>query len=268
MTETPTRDAAAIPTFEEDLFADEAILDPYPRYRRLRELGPVVRLAAQGVLAAGRYADVRSVLADHETFVSGRGVLWNDVANELTRGTVLASDPPEHEQLRRLVAGQLTPRALRDRQDPIAAVADGIVTSVLERGDTVIDAVTELAQAMPTAVIPDFLGFPEDSRPHLLTWAKGAVEAGGPFTSRTPAAVPVAQSLGRYAEELVAERKALPGSLGSALLAAADRGEVPVPGVDVGLLRPFDGDHLVGHRKRDRVVRRQPGPVGPAARPS
>ena len=215
----------ALPVLEADLFGDEAISDPYPVYRRMRDLGPVVLLARQDLPAVGRYDDVRAVLADHDTFVSGRGVLWNDVANTMTRGTTLASDPPEHTELRRLVASRLTPRALRDERPRVEGIAAAIVDRVLARGG-VIDGVTELAHAMPSAVVPDFLGFPDDCRPHLLTWARGAIEAGGPLTARTAAAVPIAEHLGRYAESLVTGRRALPGSLGAGLVEAADRGEV------------------------------------------
>lgn len=218
---------SGFPVLDVDLFSDEVIHDPYPHYRTLRDLGPVVHLAAQDHPAVGRHDDVRAVLGDPEVFVSGQGVLWNDVANRLTTGTTLASDPPEHGHLRRLVAGRLTPRRLRGERDGIERKAAVIVDRVLQEAG-VIDAVVALAQAMPMSVVPDFVGFPNDCRPHLLPWAKGAVEAGAPFSSRTPAAIPMAEALGHYTEQLVAQRAPLPGSLGADLLAAADRGDLPM----------------------------------------
>ena len=95
--------------YDGDVFDDVGILDPWPHYAAMRDLGSVVMLARQEMLAVTRYDDVRAVLADHETFKSGDGVLFSDIANELTRGTTLASDPPEHDLLRRVVAHQLTP---------------------------------------------------------------------------------------------------------------------------------------------------------------
>jgi cytochrome P450 len=214
----------SIPTYEGDLFDSDGILEPYGHYRAIRDLGPVVRLAGPDLLAVGRYDDVRTVLADHDTFVSGEGVLLNYIANELTRGTTLASDPPLHDHLRSVVAHRLTPRALRDQRSAIEAKADDLVARILR--EDVVDGVTDIAQAMPLSVVPDFLGFPEECRPHLLTWAKGAVEAGAPFSERTPAAVAAATELGGYATQLVETRGPLPGSLGDDVLAAADRGEV------------------------------------------
>jgi cytochrome P450 len=122
---------AELPVLEEDLFSDDAIADPFPLYRRLRDLGPVVHLQTQGFPAVGRFADVRSVLGDASTFVSGQGVLWNDVANELTRGTTLASDPPEHAQLRKLVASRLTPRSLGVLRDEVDRKGRAVVDAAV-----------------------------------------------------------------------------------------------------------------------------------------
>ena len=213
-----------IPGYGGNLFAEEGILDPYRHYRAIRDLAPVVQLREPDLLAVGRYDDVRAVLGDHETFVSGQGVLLNDVANKLTRGTTLASDPPLHDHLKKVVAHRLTPRALRDERNSIEAKADALVRRVLDLD--VVDGVADLAQAMPMSVVPDFLGFPEDCRPHLLTWAEGAIEAGAPVSDRTPAAVAAATELGSYAVGLVENRGLLPGSLGDDVLAAAYRGEV------------------------------------------
>jgi cytochrome P450 len=215
----------SVPEFDVDLFSEEAIADPYPLYRRLRDLGPVVHLTAQQIYAVGRYDDVRAVLTDDGTFVSGQGVFFSDHLNQLMRGTILASDGPEHEHLRQVVAHRLTPRALREERASIEAKADALVTALLER-DEVLDAVTDIAQAMPMSVVPDFLGIPEDCRHRLIEWAVAGLEVGGPPSERGAAAVPLTIELGEYLGALVTERRTIPGSLGHELLAAADRGDV------------------------------------------
>ena len=53
-----------------DLFADEILVDPYPAYARLRELGGVVHLPKNDVYALTRYDVIRDALADSETFSS------------------------------------------------------------------------------------------------------------------------------------------------------------------------------------------------------
>jgi len=216
----------AVPIYEPDIFSRAAIEDPYPHYRAIRDLGPVVLLGAQNVLAVGRYDDVRTVLADAGTFRSGEGVGFNEFANELIRGTTLASDQPVHDHLRTVVAHRLTPRALRGERERIQQLAEQVVVKATER--EVIDGVADLAQAMPMSVVPEFLGFPEDCRDRLLEWAGGAIEALGPPSERTPAAGQLAGELGRYAEQLVLTRGLAPGSLGDDLLTSADTGKITV----------------------------------------
>ena len=89
-------DRPAVPTHDVDLFADDALTDPYPHYRALRDAGPVVWLGAHDVYAVTRFQDVRAVLDDADTFISGQGVGLNDFVNEAGRGTTLMSDGDEH----------------------------------------------------------------------------------------------------------------------------------------------------------------------------
>jgi cytochrome P450 len=218
---------SVVPTFTEDLFAPEVMADPYPAYRRMRDVGPVVLLGNLGIYGVGRYENVRRVLTDAAGFQSGRGVFFSEGANQMTAGTMLASDGDEHARLRKLLAHRLTPRAVQDQAAMVEAKADALVTALLERGG-VIDAVPDIARAMPLSVVPDFVGFPQDCRDRVLDWAFGALDSAGPASDRTAAGVALAIELGQYTQDLVARRSTVPGSLGEDLLAAADRGEVSV----------------------------------------
>src|SRR4051812_18919330 len=83
----------SVPTSDRNLFADEVLLDPYPLYAELRELGGVVHLPANDVYALTRYDVIRGALGSPETF-SSRTIAFNPMANEALQGTSLASDPP------------------------------------------------------------------------------------------------------------------------------------------------------------------------------
>jgi len=56
-----------------DLWSDEVLLDPYPAYAGLRELGPAVWLERYPLVAVPRCSDVRAVLTDWPTFSSAHG---------------------------------------------------------------------------------------------------------------------------------------------------------------------------------------------------
>jgi cytochrome P450 len=68
------RNTARVPIYTPDTYSVDAIVDPYPHYQRLRDLGPVVWLAKQKVYALPRDSECKAVLRDDKTYVSGAGV--------------------------------------------------------------------------------------------------------------------------------------------------------------------------------------------------
>jgi cytochrome P450 len=67
------------------------LADPYPAYRKLRDVGPFV-----------------------EAFSSAQGVGIDDMINEAWVGTITTSDSPHHHELRSVLSERLAPRALHD----------------------------------------------------------------------------------------------------------------------------------------------------------
>ena len=139
--------AMGIPAYKPDIYAVDAIVDPYPHYEELRRLGSVVWLTKQKVYALPRYAECKAVQRDDKTFGSGQGVALNAIANRLSRGTTLSSDGAEHDQRRKLVAHRMLPRALRSISDSVDATAAAVVEAALDKGE--VDGVHELAAALP-----------------------------------------------------------------------------------------------------------------------
>ncbi|MDQ0584884.1 cytochrome P450 [Streptomyces rishiriensis] len=216
---------AVVPTTEIDMFATSDRRTRYEQYRQLRELGAVVRLREPDVYAVTRYDEVKAALADHGAFVSGEGVGFDPVVNQMMRGVTLVSDPPEHEVLRSVVGAGLRPRSLRGRGEEIARKARDLVDAVVAKGE--IEGVAELAQALPMSVIPDLLGLPERNREHLYAWGQVGNDLLGPVSERTPHNLEMTRRLFEFAHELAANRELAPGSPGAAMLEAADQGVIP-----------------------------------------
>jgi cytochrome P450 len=207
-----------------DLYSTRAILDPHPHYAALRQLGAVVWLAKQRVYAVPRYAECKAMLRDDETFISGKGVALNPIANRLSRGTTLNSDGAEHDQRRKLVAHRLLPRALRAISDNVEKQAESVVAAAVRRGE--VDGVRDLASALPMAVVPDFVGWPHDQRHMLRDWAAATFDALGPFNGRSIRAAPASLGMLHYARRAVRERSILDDSMGHDLLLASDTGKL------------------------------------------
>ena len=213
-----------VPTYDEDIYADEALLEPYEHYRRLRDLGPAVWLERHGAYAITRYADVRAVLADGDTFRSANGIALNEPANSAILGCTLASDGELHAHLRQVIAHRLTPRALRPVKEQVTEAADALVEQLVARGS--FDAVADLARALPLSVVPDFIGWPQEGREHLLRWAGANFDSFGPVNERVEKALPQCGEMAAFGAEIVRTGNVLPGSLGASVLEARDRGEV------------------------------------------
>jgi cytochrome P450 len=218
------RTDTALPRYTEDIYSTAAILDPYPHYAEMRALGPVVWLTRQKVHAITRYAECKSTLLDDGTFVSGDGVALNPVANRLGRGTTLNSDGDEHALKRSVLAHRLTPKAVRKMASAVQDKAEQIVDAALTQ--QCIDGVDDLATALPTSIVPDLVGWPEDGRDDLLRWAGATFDALGPLNRHAVTATRAASEMMAYSRRVVRERSVLPGSMGADVLAAADEGRI------------------------------------------
>ena len=207
-----------------DLFSDEVLLDPHPFFAELREQASVVRLEKNGVWALTRYDVIREALANWEVF-SSNAVAFNDDMNAALVGTSLATDPPEHQRLRAALTENLTPRALRKLKGSIDEKADALVAELVARGS--FDAIDDLARALPIAVVTDLIGLQGVARENILRWGEAAFNVLGPMNERTVQNFPVAGELFQWCLN-VQVSDLTEGSMGRAIFAAAERGEIPM----------------------------------------
>lgn len=227
------------PTYAHDLWTDEALVDPYEQYQALRDLGPVVWLKAHDVYALPRFEEARAALSSASTYCSGRGVALNDAANQMAGRNLIMTDGELHSHLRKVLAQNLTPKAIRHMQDAVDAQADAVVEAVVAQGS--FDAVTDLAHVLPTSVVPDLVGWPYDGRDHLVEWASATFDFLGPMNERAAAAVPNVLAMRAFTDQIAAEGNLLPGSVGAGVIEAARRGDIEpdrVPNLIVGYLAP------------------------------
>ncbi|WP_280493369.1 cytochrome P450 [Nocardia asiatica] len=217
------RKTAGVPVYQPDLYSRQAIMDPYPHYARMRELGPVVWLARQRAYALPRYAECKAALLADDTFISGEGVGLNPVANRLSRGTTLNSDGEDHSRRRALLGRRLTPKALRTMRETVERQAVAAVEAAIAQGR--IDGV-ELATILPMSVVPDLIGWPQYGREHLLRWAGATFDSLGPINNQSIRTAPAGIEMMRFTRRLARDRQLLPGSAGAEILQAADEGKI------------------------------------------
>jgi cytochrome P450 len=212
-----------------DPFSDDALAEPWDIYRELRDLGPVVRLPHYDLWAVTRYADVRAVLGDWETYSSLSIALnstFNTMAAESVQTNILMASPPQHHRLRSVLGEDLAPRGLRAKlEEFVTERAETLVEELVARGS--FDVVRDLARPFVMGIIYDLNGLPEDGRDRFFGWADAMFNALGVMNQRTEQAL---MSLGEMFEWLLTEAgpdRVQPGSWAATIYEAAGRGDIP-----------------------------------------
>ena len=225
LTAQPT---GAVPVSDVDPFSHEVLEDPLPMHEELREAGPLVHLDRYDVFAVARYAEVHAALVDWQRFQSAAGVGLSNFSTEKPwrpPSLLLEADPPRHDAPRRVLSNVLGPRALRRLRDDWTADAEQLVDQVLAAG-TEFDAVPALAQAFPLRVFPDAVGLGADGRENLLPYGDHAFNAFGPHNDLVAKGEPRVAELSGWVGEQCRREALSDDGFGSAIWAAADRGEV------------------------------------------
>ncbi len=170
------------PSLDIDFYSDEVILDPYPVYEKMRELGPVVYLPKHDMYALPRYKEVSEVLRQPLRFVSSRGVSPIQKVNDILVGSTLNSDPPEHDKTRAVTSEPLLPGALKEIEPLLVSSANGLIDTLCQRG--AFDAISDFAQFLPVTIVAELVGLPVDSD-QMLKWASATFNLFGTENART-----------------------------------------------------------------------------------
>jgi cytochrome P450 len=111
-----------------------------------------------GFWAITKWADCKQVSRDVDTFVSGQGVLMEDMPEVVTLATTsfLAMDGPEHRQIRGIVSQAFTPRNVRKIEDWINGEAKKLVDEIIDLGEG--DIVDLYAKMLPGRIFAFFFG--------------------------------------------------------------------------------------------------------------
>jgi cytochrome P450 len=190
--------------------------NPYPVYDELQRTDPVRRMP-DGSVFLTRHADLVAVYRDAAAFSSDK---QREFAPKFGPGTPLYehhttslvfNDAPLHTNVRRLIIGALTVRAIAAMEPALERLVDSLLDAAADRGT--IDAIADFAAAIPVEVIGNLLDVPQADRAPLRDWSLAILGALEPVV--TPAQMArgnqaVTDFLG-YLRLLVADRRRHPG---------------------------------------------------------
>jgi cytochrome P450 len=134
---------------------------------------------------------------------------------------LIASDPPDHTRLRRLLSRAFTPRSIAALEPHLRELAVSMVDDLLDAGDQG-DLVAQVAEPFPVTVIAELLGIPPERRLDFKRWSDALVGAlaGGWEPLAAQGAV---LEMFMYLSEVVSDRAAHPtDDLIGRLVAGAD----------------------------------------------
>lgn len=164
----------------------EVIESPYAFYGELHERCPVKHEPGVGWLVS-RYADVRALALDTETFSSsiagpegprhmgvGPEPLSEEVEELLARyhpmdNALFTADPPAHTRHRALVNKALNPRRVRALEPAMRAIAHELVDGFAADGGCELHS--QFGVPLPLTVIADTLGVDRRDMPDFKSWS-------------------------------------------------------------------------------------------------
>jgi cytochrome P450 len=216
--------ALTTPVCDDDIFSREAVRNARAVDDGLREMGPVVKLAREGITMIARHEHVSEGLRDWQTF-SSRSRPWHD-PNSVRPEILLVDDPPRHTAVRTVIASALSPKALAKMATAFGADADALLREVKQHSGATIDAVAAISRPFVYKVLPDLLGVPKAGRENMTAFGHMVWATLGPQNELFHEAM---QNVGPVIEwvEQCCERENLdPEGLGMQMFLAADRGAI------------------------------------------
>ena len=158
-------------------------MNPYEGFKLLRDHAPVTQLEADGPWQVARHADVHAILRDHETFSSEVSIRPPE---ERGAPSMLFSDPPIHNRLRKLVSVAFKPGQIQLQEQQIRSRCNALLDAMPT--DTELDLVQVLAAPLPVMVIAEMLGVEDGDMATFKAWSDEIFSNIGEILFGTPSA--------------------------------------------------------------------------------
>jgi len=216
---------------------------PYDEFARLRREAPVAWVDEappnSGFWSVHCYRDIVTASRDVATFSSARGISFEEPTDEdmAARRTIIDTDPPDHTNLRKIVSGSFSQRAIAVYQHFVEGLTEQVLDAGLADGE--IDFVDAVAKEVPIRVLARIMGLPgadldqfidlgdrliANTDPDVtdVVWGRDDTDAFRRFPFRSP----YGKQLWDLGRQIVADRLRAPGDdLLSTLLRAEVDGD-------------------------------------------
>ena len=232
---------------------------PFDMFKDMRQQAPVCwcpepyggERKGPGFWAVTRYADVKAIELDTETFSSQRGGINLGYGDPATRhpllqpaslNTMISLDQPYHMPLRREHMPFFTPAYVAKLKERVETHIDSLLDGMEDAGPE-LDMVKHFSAELPLFTLCEILGIPEADRPKLVGWMHHLELAFETVALRSIGEVDPAmlmafmtaiQEMFDYGREILADRRANPREdlLTAIAKATLEGDELPVEYLD------------------------------------
>jgi hypothetical protein len=202
-----------------DPYSEEALRDPHPLYRRLRDEAPVCPVRRWDAWALSRFQDVWDVSRDAARFSSAGGTLPAQVLTRQQAPYPILNyvDPPEHRALRGIFLPLLRPRAVARLEPMVRALAVELLESARARGG--LDAMDGFAVPFASRIAARLIGVPDADLPRMVDWVRRFFQHDPDDGSMSPDGVRATEEVNAYCALLARERRRRPTGANDAVSA-------------------------------------------------
>jgi cytochrome P450 len=224
-----TQTAPAIPDSirsDIDLFSTSSLINPYPGYKELRDIGRIAYLDRYDIWAVTRYDEIKKMLTDPATFTVTNGNAVNPIVNEAWRGAAAQKTGPDHAILSKVMRQGLGLKVVPEYREKAEREAALLVDSLLEKQE--FDAITDMAYVLPANIILDLLGISREveHRDQLLGWASDTYNCCAPGVVVGDASYESMDNLYQWAKRNMVREKLNPEGITAKTFAAVDAGQI------------------------------------------
>ena len=160
-------------------FAPEVKQNPYRYFTHLRNHSPAYWVEPLQVYAVSRYEDVAYITKNTQLFSSAP--IISAILGELNPvpevNWLIATDPPAHMPLRKLVNKAFTPRMVAGLEPHIAEIAERLLDGVEAGAD--FDLVRDFSTPLPMMVIAEMLGVEPERYRDFKRWSDNLLRLTG-----------------------------------------------------------------------------------------
>ncbi|MFQ3459240.1 cytochrome P450 [Bradyrhizobium sp. UFLA01-814] len=162
-----------------DIAYQDLLDDPYPIFRRLRELAPAVFVAPAKLTLVTRFDDITRIERDPVTYSADNPA---SLVNKVMGPTFMRKDGAEHAIGRRAIEPSFRPATIKEHWAPQStAIAEKLIDDLLATEEA--DLFSALAAPMASLSLMTMIGFRAMPWRTLAEWSQALIDGAGNYAA-------------------------------------------------------------------------------------